>query len=90
MRRVLGYLLLAVVGLALVACAGASTSGPKVEQGRAVQPYAGGPRLAFQEQSVDYGRVQFNQTVKATFDAKNVGDKPLTIQRVDVQTIEGC
>ncbi len=88
MSRMLGLVLLALVGLAVVTCA--SAAGPKVEQGKAAQPYAGGPRLAFQERSVDYGKVQFNQTVKATFDAKNVGDKPLTIRNVDVQTIEGC
>ncbi len=90
MRRLIGLLILSVVGLALVGCASAGTNGPKVEQGKAVQSYSGGPRLAFQERSVDYGKVQFNQTVKATFDAKNVGDKPLTIQKVDVETIEGC
>ena len=88
MRRVFACLLLSVVGLALVACARAA--GPKVEQGNAVQPYTGGPRLAFQERSVDYGKVQFNQKVSATFDAKNVGDRPLTIKSVDVETIQGC
>lgn len=88
MRRVIGFLMVALVGLALVACA--SAAAPKVEQGKAVQPYVGGPRLEFQQRSVDYGKVQFNQTVKATFDAKNVGDKPLTIRKVDVETVAGC
>ena len=64
--------------------------GRRWSTGKAVQPYTGGPRLALQQQSVDYGNVQFDQTVKATFDAKNVGDKPLTIQTVDVETVEGC
>ena len=81
-------MLLSLIAMALVACAGAS--GPKVEQGKAVQSYSGGPRLAFQQRSVDYGKVQFGQTVKATFDAKNVGDRPLTIEKVDVETVEGC
>jgi hypothetical protein len=88
MVRLLGIALIAFAGLALVACAGATA--PKVDQGKSVQPYAGGPRLALEQRSVDYGKVQFDQPVKATFTARNVGDRPLTVQKVDVKTVQGC
>ena len=88
MRRLIGLALVVLVGLAVAACA--SNAAPKVDQGKAVQPYAGGPRLALEQRSIDYGKVQFNQQVSATFDAKNVGDRPLTIQKVDVKTVQGC
>lgn len=88
MRRIIGLICLLLVGLAVVACA--STAGPKVEQGKAVQPYAGGPRLALEQRSIDYGKVQFEKQVSASFDVKNVGDAPLTIRNVDVKTVQGC
>jgi hypothetical protein len=88
MRRLVGLVILSLVGLALVACAGAA--GPKIEPAKAIGSYSGGPRLALGQRSVDYGKVEFNQQVKASFDVKNVGDRPLTIQKVDVKTVEGC
>jgi hypothetical protein len=89
MRRLVGLVILSLVGFALVACASAA-SGPKIEPGKAVGSYSGGPRLALGQRSVDYGKVEFNQQVKASFDVKNVGDRPLTIRKVDVETVEGC
>ena len=88
MRRLIGLAVVVLVGLALGACA--SNAAPKVEQGKPAQTYAGGPRLALEQRSIDYGKVQFNQQVSAAFDVKNVGDRPLTIQKVDVKTVQGC
>ncbi len=87
MKRVVGLLLLVAAGLLLVACA---TSGPRVEKAEPVGRFAGGPRLAFDQSVVDYGNVAFGQEVRATYQMKNVGDRPLTIKKVDVKTVEGC
>lgn len=88
MRRLIGLALLSLLSLVLVSCAGAAA--PKIEPGKPVASYTGGPRLALEQQSIDYGKVQFNQQVQATFTAKNVGSSPLTIRKVDVKAVQGC
>jgi hypothetical protein len=88
MRRLAGLCLLALVAVLLTGCVGSAV--PKVEQGKAVQPYSGGPRLALEQRSIDYGKVQFNQQIDATFNVKNVGSGPLAIRKVDVKVVEGC
>jgi hypothetical protein len=88
MRRLAGLSLLILVGVVLTGCAGSAA--PRIEQGKPAQSFAGGARLALEQRSIDYGKVQFNQQVKATFNAKNVGDKPLAIRKVDVKTVQGC
>ena len=84
MGRILGLALLALVGLLLAGCAASSPpAAPAVGT-------SSGPRLAFDQRSLDFGDVQFKQQVDASFTAKNVGDRPLTISKVDVKTVEGC
>ena len=53
--------------------------------------YRGGPRLAVDKESIDFGTVRFNKMVDARFLLKNVGDQPLKLA-VDqrVEAIEGC
>jgi HYDIN/CFA65/VesB family protein len=92
MRRLFALLgLLALVGL-VAACASsaAGSSAPKVQPAPKVDAYTGGPRLAFDNQSVDFGPVPYNKEVKATYQVKNVGDQKLTIKNVDVKTVQGC
>lgn len=85
MRRYIGLLLLLLAAL-LAGCA----SGPKVEPSQQVGKYAGGARLAFDQKAFDFGNVPFGREVKATFQLKNVGDQPLVLNKVDVETREGC
>ncbi len=87
MRRAVGLLLLAAASLLLAACV---SSGPSVGKAEPAGRFAGGPRLAFDQNVVDYGNVAFGQEVSATFQMKNVGDRPLTIKNVDLKTVEGC
>ena len=85
-----GFLLVAT-GLAVlvVACRGggggdlpADTSGG--------EPFQGGARAYFPVQSLDLGRVPFNEVVSRSFSVRNVGDAPLRIEDVQVAVLEGC
>ena len=53
--------------------------------------YKGGPRLAVDDELIDFGAVQFDRMVEARFRLRNVGDQPLRLA-VDprVEAIEGC
>ncbi len=53
--------------------------------------YAGGPRLAVDNDVIDFGNVRFEKFVTARFRLRNVGDQPLRLV-VDprVEAIEGC
>lgn len=82
------FVLLGLVAACASAAAGAS--GPKTEPAPKVDAYMGGPRLAFDNQSVDFGQVPFQKEVKATFQVRNVGDQKLTIGKADVKVAQGC
>lgn len=81
-----GVAVLALLAVLLAACGAA----PSVDPAPKVGSYQGGPRLALDNKSLDFGNVSYNQEVKATFNLKNVGDQPLRIEKVDVKTLEGC
>jgi hypothetical protein len=53
--------------------------------------FTGGPRLAVDKDSIDFGTVRFEKFVAARFRLRNVGDQPLRLA-VDrrVEAIEGC
>ncbi len=88
MFAVLGLFVL--VGLVAACSSFAGTSSPKVEPAPAGRPYTGGPRLAVDNQSIDFGPVAFNKGIRANFQVKNVGDRRLTIRKVDVEAVQGC
>ncbi len=52
--------------------------------------FTGGPRISFDEDSVDLGKVPPEPPVGYTFHFKNVGDKPLVIIDASLQAVEGC
>lgn len=49
-----------------------------------------GPRIAFTNKEIDFGDVQFEDVVRATFDFRNVGNEPLKILKTRVDVVEGC
>ena len=82
--------LFVLLGL-VAACAGSvGAPAPKVEPAAKADAYTGGPRLAFDNQSVDFGQVPYQKEVTATFHVKNVGDQKLTIGKTDVKVVQGC
>ncbi|MBI4318342.1 MAG: DUF1573 domain-containing protein [Chloroflexi bacterium] len=50
----------------------------------------GGPRIAFNDQVVDFGKVPVGNVVAYGFEFKNVGDQPLEIRSAIVRAVEGC
>ena len=79
--------------LALAVVAGVSAwfifqkSGPQVVAAQ----YRGGPRLAVDKELIDFGTVQFEKLVRASFRLRNVGDKPLRLPAYPpVDAVEGC
>ena len=82
-RVLLSLFLLAASGLA--AC-----SGPTVEPAPSVPSYVGEPRLALDKQGYDFGAVPFNREVRAAFVLRNVGDRPLSLGKLAIKTVEGC
>jgi hypothetical protein len=53
-------------------------------------PFAGGARLAVDQQVIDHGDVPYNHTVEAEFRLKNVGDQTLVIDQPRIEILEGC
>ena len=53
-------------------------------------PRTGGPALAFDVTSVDFGNVPLNTNVSYAFPFSNTGDATLQIEDVQVKTLEGC
>ena len=88
LTRLVGLFVL--LGLVAACASAAGASGPKTEPAAKVDAYTGGPRLAFDNQTVDFGQVPFQKEVKATFQVKNVGDQKLTISKTDVKVVQGC
>lgn len=83
--------LFVLLGL-VAACASvaAGSSAPKAQPAPKVDAYTGGPRLAFENQSIDFGEVPYQKDVKASFQVKNVGDQKLTVKKTDVKVVQGC
>jgi hypothetical protein len=50
----------------------------------------GGPAMAFDAKSVDFGDVPLNTPVSYAFEFANTGDATLQIEDVQVKTLEGC
>jgi hypothetical protein len=92
------YVLIAVVvvllsvGVWLLANAGSTPGGTAAGAGEEPTPaFTGGPRLVFDETSVDFGTVPLNMAVEHTFVYRNVGDAPLVLQgEPQIETVEGC
>jgi hypothetical protein len=54
------------------------------------ETFTGGPRLAVDRTVHDEGTVPYEHEVRAAFRLKNVGDEPLTLDEISVNTLEGC
>ena len=63
---------------------------PNGEATWTVDEFTGGPRLAVDRTEHDEGSVAYEHEVQASFRLKNVGDEPLTLDEVSVNTLEGC
>lgn len=51
----------------------------------------GAPRLSVDQETLDFGDVQFETPIRAAFTVKNVGDSPLTLpQSPEVELLQGC
>ena len=62
---------------------------------RKAEPYTpevtGKPSLKIDKEMVDLGNVKLGQTVRVSFELKNIGDKPLRFSNVPyVEVKEGC
>jgi hypothetical protein len=60
------------------------------EKAAEATPRAGGPAMAFDVTSVDFGDVSLDTPVNYAFEFSNVGDATLQIEDVQVKTLEGC
>jgi hypothetical protein len=75
-------LVLIIVGVMLLWRQPARTGGPA---------QASGPRLAVDQEKIDFGQVPVEKMVKATFQVKNIGDAPLQIlNQPQVRVVQGC
>ena len=54
------------------------------------EAFTGGPRLAVDRAVHDEGTVAYGHEVHAAFQLRNVGDEPLTLDKMSVNTLEGC
>ena len=64
---------------------------PRQPSVSAAAQYRGGPRLAVEQDAIDFGPVRFEKMVHAVFRLRNVGDQPLTIAaNPQVEVVEGC
>lgn len=78
-----GALLLIVVGV-FVLLRGTATPSKAVEA-------AGKPKLAVDRETIDFGKVPLDKTVRAEFELSNVGDQPLELVGIpQVEVREGC
>lgn len=80
---VAGAILLLLVGIGIWRVV--STSNPGAASA------TGGPQLAVDQERVDLGRQPFDKRVRAEFQVKNVGDRPLTLDASrPIKALEGC
>jgi len=81
-----GAVLIIVVGF--LAWRG-NTSG--TESASVTPQVTGGPKLNVDRDSIDFGKLPLDQTVRAEFKLKNVGDQPLRIVgEPRVELVRGC
>ena len=50
----------------------------------------GSPRATFEQTSLDFGKVPYNQTIDAVYPFSNTGTAPLKVQGFDVKIVKGC
>ncbi len=75
----------AILAAVLLLVAGCANTTGKSESG------VKGPRIAFEKETIDAGKIAFDVTVKVDFPFKNAGTEPLTItQQPTVRALEGC
>ena len=92
----LGVVVLAVFGMTKGGgSSGTSAHNPDVtpvaeEKAAETTPRAGGPALAFDVTSVDFGDVPLDTPVNYAFGFSNQGDATLQVEDVQVKTLEGC
>jgi hypothetical protein len=70
-----------------------STAGQPMTQPEATwdaEAFTGGPRLAVDRAVHDEGPVAYGHEVHAAFQLRNVGDQPLTLDEMSINTLEGC
>lgn len=80
-----GALLVIIIGvmLAIVGRGSSGTSSPAQVTGQ--------PKLAVDQQKIDFGKVPLDIPVKATFQLSNIGDEPLQILNQPVVEVkQGC
>ena len=90
-RRTPVGLLLALGGLLVLLLGVVLATRPPAQQ--AAQPAQGveGPRLAVDQEKIDFGQVPVERMVAATFELRNTGDRPLQILSEPQVTVkEGC
>ncbi len=86
---------LGLAGLVLVAVGLFLVRGSLAGSGTATTPaqiqVAGKPKLAVDQEKIDFGRVPLNKPVKATFKLTDTGDKPLTLNGTpEISVLKGC
>ncbi len=62
----------------------------KEREAAGLLPPAAGPRIHFDEESIDLGLVPIALMESTTFTFTNVGDGPLEVRDVQVAALEGC
>ena len=99
-----GAAVVAAVGVVILAVFGMTRGGgsadsaqqhPEVtpiaeEKNTETAPRQGGPAMAFDVTSVDFGDVALNTPVSYAFEFSNKGDATLQIEDVQIKTLEGC
>lgn len=104
LRRIGGGAAVAVAaGVVILAVFGMTRSGGSVDSAQhpAITPVAeekstetaprqGGPAMAFEATSVDFGDVPLDTPIEYAFPFSNTGDATLQIEDVQVKTLEGC
>lgn len=76
-----------LVTLILVGC---RPSTPVPQEAPAGGNPASGPRIAMEKDYLDFGKVAYDQVVRARFPFRNVGDAPLILKEASVSVLEGC
>jgi hypothetical protein len=70
---------------------GASQSSPTRFETSFTPEVTGAPRVMVPQEYIDYGDVKLGRTIKTVFEARSVGDQPLTILgEPQVELVEGC
>ena len=89
MNRCIAVLLAPVLllGFLAAACGPSASSSPPAPT---AAPYKGGARLDFDKRAIDFGTVQYDKLLTATFQLRNVGDQPLVLKNVSLKLVEGC